>query len=190
MESKLPAYKQRGIPRIITIQGRELFYKDPPLKNDIYVYRCRKGTCKYFIKINKSNIDKFINNEKDIEFTETNKHTCPDEPNESGNLLDNKGKKDIRTEKETKELAIKLINSNITENLDFHFNNFKNNKIFWVKSKIRKLVYNLRELKFPKEEEFLNAINLIKIKLNENKDYEEMFCPCKGEFINYKKKED
>ncbi len=31
MESKLPAYKQTGIPRIITIQGHESFYKDPPL---------------------------------------------------------------------------------------------------------------------------------------------------------------
>ena len=38
--------------------------------------------------------------------------------------------------------------------------------------KIRKSVYYLRELKFPKEEEFLNIINLIKIKLNENKDIE------------------
>ena len=102
MESKLPAYKQRGIPRIITIQGRELFYKDPPLKNDIYVYRCRKGTCKYFIKINKSNIDKFINNEKDIEFTETNTHTFPDEPNESGNILDNKEKKILGQKKKLK----------------------------------------------------------------------------------------
>jgi len=57
-----------------------------------------------------------------------------------------------------------------------------------AKSKIRKLAYYLRELKFPKEEEFLNTINLIRIKLNENKDYEEIFCPFKGEFINYRKK--
>ena len=83
-----------------------------------------------------------------------------------------KKKKDIRIEKETQELAIKLINSNINENLEVHFNYFKSNKIFWAKLEIMKLVYYLRELKFPKEEEFLNIINLIKIKLNENKDIE------------------
>ena len=74
MESKISPYKLRGIPWIITIHGQELFYKYPPLKNNIYVYRCRKGTCKYFIKIDKSNVDKFINNKKQIKFTEINEN--------------------------------------------------------------------------------------------------------------------
>ena len=85
-------------------------------------------------------------------------------------------------------MAINLINANINENLEFHYKNFQQNKIEWNKGKISKLLYSLREIKFPKEEEFLNAINLIKIKLNDNDENEECFCPCKSEFINYRKK--
>ena len=52
-----------NIPKRLTIKGNELHYKDPPLKNNIYRYRCRNGTCKYFIKINETNLKKVINNE-------------------------------------------------------------------------------------------------------------------------------
>jgi hypothetical protein len=85
-------------------------------------------------------------------------------------------------------LAINLIKANINKNLEFHYRNFQQNKINWNKGKISKLLYTQRELKFPKEEEFLNSINLIKIKLNDNEENEECFCPCKSEFINYRKK--
>ena len=70
----------------------------------------------------------------------------------------------------------------------FHYRNFQQNKIKWNKGKISKLLYTQRELKFPKEEEFLNSINLIKIKLNDNEENEECFCPSKSESINYRKK--
>ena len=85
-------------------------------------------------------------------------------------------------------MAINIINANIIENLKFHYINFQQNKIEWNKGKISKLLYNQRELKFPKEEDFLNSINLIKIKLNDNDENEECFCPCRSEFINYRKK--
>ena len=68
MEENEPAYQKRGVPRIITIKGIDLFYKEPPLKNDIYVYRCRKSHCKYFIRINKTNIDKVLNKESIIQY--------------------------------------------------------------------------------------------------------------------------
>ena len=76
----------------------------------------------------------------------------------------------------------------ISENLDFYINNFYINKIYWNSTKIRKLLYTLREQKFPKEEEFLNFINTIKIKLSNNDENEEIFCIGKGEFINFKKR--
>ena len=69
MEEIEPAYKKRGVPRVLTIKGIELYYKEPPLKNDIYVYRCRKKQCKYYIKINKENIDKIISNNSKISYT-------------------------------------------------------------------------------------------------------------------------
>ena len=37
MEDTKPAYKIRGIPRLLNIKGYDLYYKDPPLKNDLYV---------------------------------------------------------------------------------------------------------------------------------------------------------
>ena len=39
-------------------------------------------------------------------------------------------KKNVRTEKETNELAINLIKGNITEELDFHIKNFRSNRYF------------------------------------------------------------
>ena len=74
-------------------------------------------------------------------------------------------KKNVRTEKETSGLAYNLIKGNIIEDLDFHIKNLRLNNIFLNTSKIRKLLYTLREQKFPKEEEFLNSINSIKINL-------------------------
>ena len=185
MEENEPAYQKRGVPRIITIKGIDLFYKEPPLKNDIYVYRCRKSHCKYFIRINKTNIDKVLNKESGIQYIEVNEHTGHED--NSGKNVENIGSEEIRTEKETFELAIKLIKSNITESMEFHLQNFNQNKIYWKKSKIRKMVYNIREQKFPKEEEFLNSIKLITIKLNDHNNYDELFCPAKGEYINYRK---
>ena len=81
-----------------------------------------------------------------------------------------------------------MIKGNITEELDFHIKNFRSNKIFWNTSKIRKLLYILREQKFPKEEEFLNSINSIKIKLSNTEEKEEIFCIGKGTFVNFRKK--
>ena len=53
MEDTQPAYERRGVPRLLNIKGYDLFYKDPPLKEGYFVYRCKKKYCKYFIKINK-----------------------------------------------------------------------------------------------------------------------------------------
>ena len=41
------AYQLRKVPRSIFIKGYELIYKDPTLKNNIYMYRCRKQGCNY-----------------------------------------------------------------------------------------------------------------------------------------------
>ena len=75
----------------------------------------------------------------------------------------------------------------MNEPLEFHLNNFANNKILWKKSKIRKLLYTLREEAYPKDSVFLSNINLIKIQLSDDINSEQNFCLCKGEFINFKK---
>ena len=151
MDEKEPAYKKRGIPKSITIKGIELYYKDPPLKDNTYVYRCRKKDFNYHIKIRKENLEKINQKSTEINYVQINKHTGHGEAGEEENVkLEKVDVKEIRTEKETKELAINLIKSNISESLEFHIKNFNHNRIFWKKSKIRKMLYELREQKISK----------------------------------------
>ena len=109
MEEIEPAYNKRGVPRVLTIKGIELYYKEPPLKNDIYVYRCRKKQCKCYIKMDKNN-DIIISNNSNISFTEINEHSEHDE--QKIKLVENINKDEIRTEDDSKELAVKLIKAN------------------------------------------------------------------------------
>lgn len=44
------AYKKLNIPLSLNINGYNLTYKDPPLKREIFRYRCRTKNCNYFIK--------------------------------------------------------------------------------------------------------------------------------------------
>ena len=39
------AYEKRNLPKYIIIKGNELSYKDPPLKDNMFKYRCRKKNC-------------------------------------------------------------------------------------------------------------------------------------------------
>ena len=118
----------------------------------------------------------------DISFEEINKHTHKDKKEI------NISKDIIMTEKEIQALAIKLLIANINEPLEFHIDNFNNNKIKWKIGRIRKLLYSIIEEKFPKEEEFLNSINNITILLsNNNENIIENFCICKGDFIDFNK---
>ena len=67
-------------------------------------------------------------------------------------------------------------------------NNFQNNNINWKKGKIRKLLYSIRDEKYPKDINYLNDISKITIKLSDNLEIpNESFCISKGEFINFKK---
>lgn len=52
------AYKKHNIPHSIIINGYELTYKDPPLKGELFRYRCRTKNCNYFIKMDRNNIQK------------------------------------------------------------------------------------------------------------------------------------
>ena len=92
------------IPKSIVIKGYTLYYKSPPLKNDIYRFRYRKGSCKYFVKIDKENLKNLDSIDKEITYIEINKH---ENHIESG---DNKINKDlVKKEKEIINLAEKLI---------------------------------------------------------------------------------
>ena len=167
------AYEKRNLPESIVIKGKELSYKDPPLKDNMFKYRCRRNKCNYFIKINEENIKKVLNNENIVTYEEFNKHT-----NQVNNINANLIKDIIFTDKQIEKQANDLIKANFMQPLDFHISNFERNKIKWKKSKIKKLFYSIKEEKFPKDEQ-----------LRENDDnFKSNFYLAKGEFINIDKK--
>ena len=175
------AYQLRNVPRSIFIKGYELTYKDPPLKNNIFKYRCRKQGCNYSVKIDKENLSKLEENNKDITYVENNTHIHKSYNNISINI------EKVLNENQALVLAEKLIRTNINEPLNFHIENLHNNKINFHKSKIRKILYSIREEKYPKDQDFLNDIENITIELsNENKG-KQNFCIIKIQFINIKK---
>lgn len=182
MEPKI--IPEENIPKFINIKGYELNYKSPLLKGNIFRFRYRKIGCKYFIRINEENLNKILNKEKNITFEEINIHE-----NHKNKSIKVETSDDVETEQDKNKLAIQLINFNIYQSLEFHVNNFKNNQINWKKNKIRRLLYAIRESTYPKDEIFLNSINLITIKLSDNiESKNEAFCLTKSEFINFKKK--
>ena len=69
------------------------------------------------------------------------------------------------TENQSLLLAKKIIKTNINDPLEFHVDNFINNKIIYNRSEIRKIVYSMREEKYQNDNEFLNDIGNIIIEL-------------------------
>ncbi len=152
----------------------------PTFKKRYLFIQISKKKCKYYIKIDKDNLLKISNKNDEIRYTEINNHVKHED-------LDFNINNEAKSEYEINELAKKLINNNLNQDLEFHVNNLHINKIKWKKSKIRNMLFKLRELKFPKDEIFLNAINEIKIKPSDNEKEEEQFCLFTGEFINFNK---
>ena len=56
-EENQKACQKRNLPKSIIINGNELNYKEPPLKDNKFKYRYHKKGCKYFVKINQENVD-------------------------------------------------------------------------------------------------------------------------------------
>ncbi len=131
-------YIKQNVPRYIIIKGNDIYYKHPPLKNDVFEYRCRKAKCNYYIKINRENLKKIEEKKNNLEFIEVNTHNKHNNSNEIVNLENTD--KIARTEKENFSLAEKLIKTNLNEPLDFHIQNFRLNKINWKKNKIKNLL--------------------------------------------------
>ena len=163
-------YIKQNVPRYITIKGNDIYYKHQPLKNDVFVYGCRKAKCNYYIKINRENLKKIEEKKDNLEFIEVNTHNKHNNSNEIVNLENTDTI--ARTENENISLAEKLIKTNLNEPLDFHIQNFRLNKINWKKDKIKNFLYTIRESTYPKEEIFLMNINKITIKLSSDKNTE------------------
>ena len=72
--------------------------------------------------------------------------------------------------------------------LSLHIQNVGINKLNLSRIKIKNILQSLREEYFPKDDEFLDHIDLIKIDLSDSDDHLKnlIFCPGKESFINPK----
>ena len=104
---KEEVYKKLNIPWSLCIKDYNLTYKDPPLKGEIFRYRCRTKNCNSFIKINEENITKLQKNENYIHFIEMNIH----ENHKEINYINDDG--DIKSEAQIKKIATNLIKLNL-----------------------------------------------------------------------------
>ena len=82
-------------------------------------------------------------------------------------------------------MAKQLINKNIDLPLSFHIKSLECNKIYIPKIKLKNLLQNIREESFPKDDEFLDRIDFIKIDLGNTLELKNLnFCHVKESFIN------
>ena len=81
----------------------------------------------------------------------------------------------IKIERENYDLAKMLISNNLTLPLSFHIQNLDVNKILLQRTKIKNILQQLREEKFPKDDQFLEHIEFIKIDLGEIEEMKNFF---------------
>lgn len=95
----------------------------------------------------------------------------------------------IKTEKENIEIATKLIKNNLQLPLSFHIHNIFNNKLIISRIKIKNIPQRQRKEYYPKDDEFLDNIELIKLDFGDTEESKNLFfCPVKEAFINPKTK--
>ena len=82
------------------------------------------------------------NNQCDINFKIYNEHK------HDGQII-NVSKEEIKTIQDLDKLAITLIEKNITQPLQFHIDNLKNNNILYTQFKIKNLLQLIRESDMP-----------------------------------------
>ena len=159
----------------LVIDGYKYKYKDR--YNNSFCYRCMfRATCKLTIIILFTEYIKYIK-AKDkttkLSFKVNSKqqsHSCLIKKEKEAEL------KNIINQKEEYELAIRLIKTNLDNQPSFHFNNLHNNNIFWPKKKIERILYKLKEEKYPVDNIFFKELNsqyiyLGDIKTDSNKFY-------------------
>ena len=128
------------------------------------------------------NLEKNHNCISSIEFTLAQSHENHPQIKKVTENIDN-----IKTEKDKNELADKLIKFNLDEPLLFHVKNLANNNINLSRIKIKNKLQLFREEVYPKDDEYLDNIDSIKINLGDDEDLQNLnFCHYKIQFYNPK----
>lgn len=93
---------------------------------------------------------------------------------------------ELNTEKNILNAAKIIIIKNKEKTLGWHINNFKNLNIILSDNQIKRLVYEIKDSYFPKDEEFLKNISLIKITYDANDEQltDNNFCFAYNKYIN------
>ena len=143
------------------------------LINNRYSYRCRNRKCGVLITIDETNLKK-LEEKKDSRFdyqTNNKEHTC-DKPNISTDI------KNVFTQDESYKLAYEIIQKNNEKTLFWHYDSLKKNNIEISKNQVKRILQEIRELNFPKDEIFLQDISTIKISYsNQTKELKDLpFC--------------
>ena len=173
-----------GIPKELYINNYSYCFKKK-LSGDNFSYRCTyRNVCNTLLTISKSELNN-INNKKNVKINPklSNPHKC------EGTIFEEANANDVKAEKESIKLASELISLNIDKSLGWHIKNLNDQNIPLKFHKIKKLVYNIKESKYPTDEKFLDNIASINITFNKVKPNLSNipFCLSKKEFINFTK---
>ena len=180
-------YSKLNIPGSIQIGQYTYTFKEQ-LNSDEnkFTYRCKEFSCPILITIDSLNLNKIINpnNKEDIEYIIKNIHKC-DKKDEV--QLENAEK--CNSEEELINKAIGIIKLNPLEALTYQKAKLESEKIFLNDEKIKRLLYQIRNDLYIKDEEILKYINHITItfdrKVTNAKNIP--FVPVYNKFINTSK---
>ena len=133
-------------PKSIILNNYLYKFKDK-LKNNYYTYRCKtRKECGAVIKIEKSELEKYIDNNNEhikYEFTSNKKfHTCQNKEKNSKDHKKNLGSDESlnsedKPKNDTELIITSMILKNIEKPLKFHIDNFKNNNINLTENQIK-----------------------------------------------------
>lgn len=148
-------YEELGFSQKIFI-SYEIYTFKKQLNNNFISYRCIHRNCKTSIKISLEYAKKINNKEENnniVEYIIIGIHANHPIKKDYEESLNN-----IKTEKEQKELAKKLIKNNHLP-LTFHVKNLDSNKIKISHIKIKNMLQNFKKRIFQKMKNFWNILN-------------------------------
>lgn len=181
---KLKKYEILKIPNEIIIKDHHYVFKKE-LSGNNFSYRCiNRNQCQSLLTISRQDIEIIKNKKEEDIIPKINKtHTC------SGSIIELAKGKDVITETDYIKLATDLINLNPEKSLGWHIHKFEEQKNPVKFSMIKKILYSIKQSKYPNDENFLSNIDAITITFDEsNENLKNLpFCLCRKSFINFKK---
>ena len=183
--SAFKKYEVLGVPQKIMFKSEVYSFKKE-LTNNFLSYRCVHRQCKASLKLSTETakqIESKINENSKIDATLIGIHeNHPQEQSIEENL------DKIKNEKEMKDLAKALIKKNLELPLSFHIKNLDTNKLKFSNVKIKNMLQTLREENFPKDKEYLQSIELIRLDIGDSEEMKNIiFCPAKEVYFNPQK---